>query len=402
MAVVAASSFVGAPPFPARRGSVSRRSVCRPTSPLVAPPSRAPPRASALTTPDVDPLLLRAARGQRVERPPVWLMRQAGRYMADFRAYSDKHPFRHRSETPQIARELSLQPLRAFGVDAVIFFSDILTPLPAFGQQFDIVPGKGPLIYDPLRTDQDINRLLHNSLDLDKLSFVRHVLQSLERDVDSHTALLGFVGAPFTLAAYMIEGSAVKNLLNVKRFMYSESHKSLPLLLERLSEYVADYAVFQLESGAQAIQLFDSWAHHLSPEQYRRFAIPYAKKAIRTIKQRCPDAPVIFFANGLAGKVDDICAEFEGLADVLGVDWSVRLSDVRRVWSGVLQGNVDPAVLAVGGNDAIHAAVLETVQQNGGAQNLIINLGHGVVQQTPESAVAAFVNSVKNLSPVSV
>ncbi|KAI0560668.1 Uroporphyrinogen decarboxylase [Gracilaria domingensis] len=390
-------AFVAAPPLRARR----RRGGLARAGALVAPPRAsalpAPPAAAERAT-RAAPLLLRAARGERVERPPVWLMRQAGRYMADFRAYSDRLPFRQRSETPAIARELSLQPWRAFGVDAVIFFSDILTPLPAIGQQFDIVRGTGPLITHPLRSREQILRLVDNRFDLGQLQFVRDVLQALSRDVDPRTALLGFVGAPFTLAAYMIEGRSAKNLLNVKRFMYSTTDQSLPLLLERLSQLVADYAAFQIESGAQAIQLFDSWAHHLSPDQYRRFAIPYAKKSILAIKRRFPDTPVIFFANGLAGKVTDVCSQFHGVADVLGVDWSVRLSDVRRQWSGVLQGNVDPAVLAVGDEHAINAAVLDTVTQNGGVQKLIINLGHGVVQQTPESAVATFVDRVKELA----
>lgn len=322
--------------------------------------------------------------------------------MRQFRSYSDRYPFRHRSETPHIARELSLQPWRAFGVDAVIFFSDILTPLPAFGQQFDIVRGTGPVIASPLRSERDLQRVVDSALHLDKLRFVNTILQALRNDVDDQTALLGFVGAPFTLAAYMIEGSSTKNIMNVKRFMFSQSEPTLHRLLDRLSHIVAEYAAFQIHSGAQAVQLFDSWAHHLSPDQYARFAIPYAKQSIQAIKQRFPHIPVIFFANGLAGKVSDVCTEFNNVADVLAVDWSVRLSDVRREWDGVLQGNVDPAVLAVGDHQAIQHAVLDTVQQNGGMQKLIINLGHGVVQQTPESAVQTFVDHVKQLAPLSV
>lgn len=357
--------------------------------------SRNPPRCTA-APPKAAPLFIRAARGEKVPRPPVWLMRQAGRYMADFRQYSDNYPFRHRSETPDIATELSLQPWRSFKTDAIIMFSDILTPLPAMGVSFDVVKGTGPIIDKPIRTILDATGVATN-FDTSHLHFVRDVLQRLRGEADNETALLGFVGAPFTLAAYMIEGKAQKNLLNVKKFMYtdSDSAAALQALLTRISEAIATYAIYQIDSGAQAVQLFDSWAHHLSPRQYAEYAIPYAKRVIEKVKAARPEVPIIFFANGSAGKLAEI-RQIAAIADVIGVDWGVDIAEARReLGDVVLQGNVDPAILAVGSDDAIRAAVLETVDKAGG--NLILNLGHGVVQQTPERAVGVFVDAARKI-----
>lgn len=357
-----------------------------------------------------EPLLIRAARRQSVPRPPVWLMRQAGRYMAAFREYSDQYPFRHRSESPEIAIELSLQPYRAFGTDAVIMFSDILTPLPALGVQFDVISGSGPVISDPIRTSEQISSIVNSSFEPHiTLPFISEILTSLRSHLstDPEVTLMGFVGAPFTLAAYMIEGRAVKNVTNIKRFIYSQQDGAdsfaLHALLDKLSDSIAKYAIYQIDNGAQAVQLFDSWAHHLSPQQYAEFALPYARKVARIIKEARPRAVVFFFANGSAGKMTDISEQMSEHADVIGLDWSVRMSDARRVFGNdvVLQGNVDPSILMCGSEQSIRQAVRDTVDQAG--SNIILNLGHGVIKETPESSVNVFVNEAKSLafSPIS-
>lgn len=361
---------------------------------------------SATPTPS-EPLLIRTARRQPVSRPPVWLMRQAGRYMAAFRQYSDHHPFRHRSESPSIAIELSLQPYRAFGTDAVIMFSDILTPLPALGVDFDVISGKGPAFPDPIRTTQHVRSLINAPFNPQKsLPFISEILTSLRDTLSKENpdvALLGFVGAPFTLAAYMIEGRPVKNLGHVKSMMYADNggmdKKSLHAILDRLSHSVAEYAIYQIDCGAQAIQLFDSWAHHLSPDQYIEFALPYAAKVARLIRDSRPDAVIIFFANGSGGKLHDIADGIAPLVDVIGIDWGVRMSDARKVFGDnvVLQGNVDPSILTCGSESQIRTSVRSTVEQAGG-KNLILNLGHGVIKETPENSVAHFVDEVKQLA----
>lgn len=363
------------------------------------------PVFASLNFPTDEPILIRAARKQSVPRPPVWLMRQAGRYMAAFRHFSDLHSFRHRSESPDIAVELSLQPFYEFATDAVIMFSDILTPLPALGIQFDIISGKGPIIPHPLRSNEHITRLTRNSfMPQQSLPFIAETLSSLRTHLEPHpdVALLGFVAAPFTLAAYLIEGRTVKHPTYVKRFMYSHSPEAtgaaLHTLLDYLSDVLAQYAIYQIDAGAQAVQVFDSWAHHLSPDQYADFSIPYASKLVHTIKSSRPNAIVIFFANGCAGKLSDISKHLCRCADVIGIDWSVRLQDARRELGPdvVLQGNVDPCILSCGDGQAIRDAVRDTVAQAG--NHLILNLGHGVLKETPEEAVRQFVGEAKSLS----
>lgn len=329
-------------------------------------------------------------------------MRQAGRYMADFRVYSDQFPFRHRSETPDIAFALSMQPYRAFATDAVIMFSDILTPLPALSIEFDIIPGKGPVITSPIRTPPAAAAFATAQFDPEaNLPFVAELLERLRDElIDQPAALIGFVGAPFTLAAYAIEGAAAKNLVVTKALMYSGPTQERVLLsvLDKLADVVGQYAVFQVDHGAQVVQLFDSWAHHLSPDQYEQYALPYAKRAAEYVKKMRPETPLIFFANGSGGKLEMIQRELAHVVDVISIDWSVSMSDARRRLGPdtVLQGNVDPSILATGNPEAIREAVRETVRQADGP--LILNLGHGVIKETPEEAVAVFCDAAKSMT----
>lgn len=325
--------------------------------------------------------------------------------MDAFRHFSDRHPFRYRSESPHIAVELSLQPFREFATDAVIMFSDILTPLPALGLHFDIISGKGPIIKDPVRSIEHVKQLTQNSFQpQESLSFIAEILSSLRSHLQPHpdVALLGFVAAPFTLAAYIIEGRTVKNTAHVKRFMFGHSADAntvaLHALLDYLSDVLVQYAIYQIDAGAQAIQVFDSWAHHLSPDQYAEFSLPYVTKLVRAIKLSRPNAVVIFFANGCAGKLSDISEHLSECTDVIGVDWSVRMRDARKEFGPdvVLQGNVDPSILSCGNSQAIQDAVRDTIAQAG--DRLILNLGHGVLKETPEDSVRQFVNEAKSVS----
>lgn len=334
-----------------------------------------------------DPLLLRVARGEEAERTPVWLMRQAGRYMAEFRKYSEKYPFRQRSETPDIAIELSLQPWRAFQPDGVIMFSDILTPLPALGIEFDMIKGKGPQIANPVRTLEDVRALRSLDDPGKSLPFIRDILSSLRREVDGKSTLLGFVGTPWTLAAYAMEGAADKNLLVTKSIML-HNPEVLVAFLEHLTEALVTYVGYQIDSGAQVVQLFDSWAHHLSPDQFSAFSLPFAEKLIRRVKQLYPDTPIIFHANGGTGKLHllkDGCS-----ADCIGLDWSGEIQRARSILGdeSVIQGNVDPMIL-FGPEEAIRGAVEQCIA-GAGRRHHILNVGHGVVQGTPEEAVGLF------------
>ena len=336
-------------------------------------------------------MLLRVARGEGGERVPVWLMRQAGRYMADFRKYSDKIPFRERSETPEIALELSLQPWRAFKPDGVIMFSDILTPLPALGVEFDVVKGKGPVISSPLRSREQVASMRPLDDPSSSLPFVAPVLQALRSEVGSASAVLGFVGTPWTLAAYAVEGKADKHCMETKKMMRRDP-SLLHAILEKLADAMSAYVIHQIDSGAQVVQLFDSWAHHLSPEQYAEFSMPYSERVVSAVKAARPNSPLILHANGGTGKLDQLCRT---KADVVGLDWSTSMRAARaEAGDGVtLAGNVDPMEL-FGGEAAISRAVERCLLEadNGGRARgrHILNVGHGVAQGTPEEAVGHF------------
>jgi len=340
-------------------------------------------------------ILIRAARGEQTERTPVWLMRQAGRYMADFRKYSDRLPFRERSETPDIAIELSLQCWRAFGMDGVIMFSDILTPLPAFGIEWDVVKGKGPVITNPVRSKEAIEAITEMGDIESKLGFVGQTLQSLRKETDGKTSLIGFIGAPWTLAAYSTEGGSSKHCMIIKQMMQKDP-ELFHTYMRKLAVDMGHYACYQIENGAQVLQVFESWAHQLSPAFFTKFAKPYAEMTIKIIKEKHPDTPVIYFANGGSSYLE---LQKDMSADMICVDWSVDMKQARDTlgWDVPISGNVDPMVLLGTEND-IKNAVTECISKAGGPGNMhVLNLGHGVVQQTPEDAVRLFVDTAKSI-----
>jgi len=344
-------------------------------------------------------ILVRAARGEKVERTPVWLMRQAGRYMAEFREYSTKYPFRERSETPAMATELSLQCHRAYGMDGIIMFSDILTPLPTLGIEFDVVRGKGPQIYTEIRTEADVAKLSPvESIDFDKtLPFIREILGTLSKAAEEgNTSLIGFVGAPFTLAAYTIEGKSSKDCLTTKKMMMADeegSNKAMSQFIDQLAIMIGNYGCHQIECGAQVIQVFESWAHQLSPKDFEQFAKPAAQKAIKIMKEKYPNVPVIYFANGGSSFLE---LQRDMGCDMIAVDWAVDMAEARKILGPdvPISGNVDPRIL-FGSKEQIEQAVRDCIDKAGGPGMHLLNLGHGVMQGTPEEAVGWLVDECK-------
>ncbi|MFM7438909.1 MAG: uroporphyrinogen decarboxylase, partial [Snowella sp.] len=246
------------------------------------------------------PYLLRVARGEVVERPPVWMMRQAGRYMKIYRDLRDKYPsFRERSENPDLAIEISLQPWRAFQPDGVIMFSDILTPLPGIGIPFDIIESRGPIIDPPIRTQEQIDKL-HPLNPEESLPFIKKILNTLRLEVGNQSTVLGFVGSPWTLAAYAIEGKSSKDYKVIKEMAFSQP-AMLHSFLSKIADAIAVYVRYQIDCGAQVVQLFDSWAGQLSPQDYEVFALPYQQQIVRQVKETHPDTPLILYISGSAG-----------------------------------------------------------------------------------------------------
>lgn len=341
-------------------------------------------------------ILVRAASGEQTERTPVWLMRQAGRYMAAFREYSDVIPFRERSETPDYAVELSLQCHRAYGMDGIIFFSDILTPLPVLGIDFDVVKGKGPVISTKIRTEDDVNSLPQHSFD-EKVPFVAETMSRLRKEAeDANTSLIGFVGAPFTLAAYTIEGQSSKHCLETKKLLMADesgANTCISLFLDKLADMVGDYACHQIESGAEVIQIFESWAHQLSPRNFERYAKPAVMKVVSKIRSKHPETPIIYFANGGSSYLE----LQKDMGVTICLDWHVDMAHAREVLGPdvPVSGNLDPAVL-FGTKEQIEQAVRDCIDKAGGPGNAhLLNLGHGVMQGTPEVAVQWLVDECK-------
>jgi uroporphyrinogen decarboxylase len=337
------------------------------------------------------PYLLRAARGELLERPPVWMMRQAGRYMKVYRELRDRYPsFRDRSEKAELAIEISLQPFRAFQPDGVILFSDILTPLPGIGIPFDIVESRGPVIDPPIRSLEQIRQL--RSFDPEEsLPFIREILQALRQEVGNRATVLGFVGAPWTLAAYAIEGKSSKDYTVIKSMAFNEPGM-LHEFLGKLADAIAKYVRYQIDSGAQIVQMFDSWAGQLSPQDYDTFALPYQQRIVQQVKATHPDTPLILYISGSAGVLERMG---KSGVDIVSVDWTVDMAEARqRLGSNIgVQGNVDPCAL-FGSKEFIRDRILDTIRKAGRSKH-ILNLGHGILPSTPEENAAFFFETAK-------
>jgi uroporphyrinogen decarboxylase len=345
--------------------------------------SASPAVDSSTTATTTDPLMVRAARGEKIERPPCWMMRQAGRYQKAYRDLAEKHPsFRERSETTDLIVEISLQPWNSFKPDGVILFSDILTPLPACGVPFEIDDNKGPLIDAPIRSMDRLSEL--HPIELDKLSFVGESLSLLKQEVGGQAAVLGFVGCPWTLATYVVEGASSALYKNIKSMIFSQP-ELLDGILSHLADQIAVYAKYQAANGADCIMMFDSWGGQLPPKIWEAWSLPYIKRIVQSFKEEYPHVPVTLYANGSGGLLERMATAG---VDVVGLDWTVDMADARARLGPQMsvQGNVDPAVLFAS-QDAIEAAVKECIE-SAGTTGHVLNLGHGVLVGTPEESVA--------------
>jgi uroporphyrinogen decarboxylase len=330
-------------------------------------------------------LFLRACRCEPVERVPVWIMRQAGRYLPEYRAIRQKHNFLEVCKTPDLAVEVSLQPYRILGVDAVIVFSDILIPAGAMGLPFELTD-KGPVIESPLRTAAQINELAVFDPE-QETGFLMEAIRRLSKELGPDVPVLGFAAAPWTLACYMIEGHGKDGFPSAKTMLYSDP-QLFQTLLERIARATAVYLRAQIAAGAAAVQLFDTWVGELTLQQYREFALPATQLLIDEI--RAGDTPVILYTKASSHL---LTAAAESGANVLSVDWRVDLATVREQLGTriALQGNVDPCVL-LGPEAVVRSAAREAVEKTSGVGH-ILNLGHGILQQTPVENARAFVEA---------
>jgi uroporphyrinogen decarboxylase len=341
-------------------------------------------------------LFLRACRRQPVERTPIWMMRQAGRYLPAYRAVRAKASFLDLCRTPELACEVTLQPIDEFGFDAAILFSDILITLPAMG--LDVAfPDAGPKIATPIRTQAAIDAL-HVPDPTSALAATLEAVRQIKQALAGRVPLIGFAGAPLTMLTYAVEGGGSKDYAHTKQMLYG-APKSAHALLDKLARTCASFLEAQVEAGADAVQIFDSWGGIVSPGDFREYPLRYAKRVIEmlraspTFKQRA--VPIIYFVNGCAPYLDDYASCG---ADVLGVDWRVGIDEVRRrVGEGVaLQGNLDPGALFAPPTE-IRTRVADILAR-AGATGHIFNLGHGVLPETDPEHVRAMVTAVRELS----
>jgi uroporphyrinogen decarboxylase len=331
----------------------------------------------------VNDRFLRACRRQPVDATPIWLMRQAGRYMSAYRALRERYTLLELCAQPELAVEVTLQPVHAIEVDAAILFSDLLLPFTPMGLAFDFVKGEGPQVERPIASPTDVDRL-RTFEPREALGHVLETIRLLRRELDGRVPLIGFGGAPFTLAAYAIEGGPSRDYARTKAFMLAEP-EAWHRLCERFAEMMADYLRAQVEAGAQAIQVFDSWAGALGRDDYRTYALPHSRRIFDALKGT--GVPTIHFGVGTTAILPDMA---QAGSDVLGVDWRLPLNEA---WDAIgrdhaIQGNLDPTRL-LGPRDALLEAADRVIDQAAGRPGHIFNLGHGVLPPTPLEQVQA-------------
>ncbi len=332
-------------------------------------------------------LLLKALRGDNVPRPPVWLMRQAGRYLPEYRALRAKYSFRECLRTPDLACEITLQPISRIAPDAAIIFSDILVIPDAMGCEVSMVGDKGPTLSKTIRSAADVN-LLHRPTVAEDLGYVIDAIRLTKQSLGTSIPLIGFAGAPWTLLCYMVEGKGSKDWALARAFLWQEP-EAARLLLQKLTILTIDYLRAQVQAGVDVVQIFDSWAGALDPEMYNQWALPCINDIVAALRD---DIPTIVFAKGAAASMGLIAATG---TSALGVDWTQDARALRkRVGDGVtLQGNLDPAILLA----PLTVVRTQTVRMLDrlGVQRTIANLGHGLHPTTPVENVQMFVNTVK-------
>lgn len=341
--------------------------------------------------------LLDALQGKQPEVPPVWIMRQAGRFLPEYRAIRADHSFLDMCKKPELATEVTLLPVELFGMDGAILFSDILIPCEPMGMDLEFIEGKGPVFHNPIRTREHVEALKTDGV-AEESGFVYETVNRLRKYLPDDKTLIGFAGAPFTLACYMVEGGASRNYTWLKAMMYNDE-RSFRLLMEKLSTVLEGYLSSQIKAGAEVIQLFDTFGGVLSPFDYERYVFPYVKRIFNTLKGLFPKTPLIYFAkNGFS--FFPLLQQLD--ADCLGVDWSVSLTDAaeRSGNSFVLQGNMDPVVL-FGGSDVIEREARRVIQEGRKIKGHIFNLGHGILPETPVESVRTLIEVIRCSQPSS-
>jgi uroporphyrinogen decarboxylase len=343
-----------------------------------------------MTTISTHPFLA-ACRREKTPYTPVWLMRQAGRYMEEYRKLRAEHGFLELCKKPDLAAEITVKPVELLGVDAAILFADILLPLEPMGVGLEYTKGDGPVIHHTVSSRTQVEQLLEFDPQ-EALAFVFEAVRKTCAALDGKVPLIGFAGAPFTLASYLVEGGSSRNYLKTKKLIYSNPG-AWRGLMERLSSVTAEYLNAQIAAGAEAVQLFDSWAGCLSPDDYERFVLPHTRVAIAGLTR---GIPVIHFSTGTGGFLKSVRAAG---GDVIGVDWRINLD---AAWDDLgpdvgIQGNLDPAALLASPKE-IRRRVTEILTRVGGRPGHIFNLGHGVLPETPVENVRAMVEAVHELS----
>jgi uroporphyrinogen decarboxylase len=333
-------------------------------------------------------LLLRTLQGVPTERTPVWMMRQAGRYLPDYRMLRDKYDFFTRVQTPALATEITLQPVDQIGVDAAILFSDILVVLQAMGLEVQLVENKGPVLPDPVRTAADLDRVYVPDVE-ETLGYVFDAIRLTKQELNNRVPLIGFAGAPWTLLCYMVEGKGSKTFDGVKSFCYTQpelAHR----LLQMLTDTTIAYLKQQVRAGVDVIQLFDSWGGLLSPDDFEIFSLRYMRQIIQALKN---EVPTILFAKGAWSSIPEMVGTG---TTAIGLDWCFRPEAARKMaGSGItLQGNFDPARL-LSPIPELKKEVIKMLNSFGPGRH-IANLGHGILPNVPVDHAKAFVDTVKN------
>jgi uroporphyrinogen decarboxylase len=330
---------------------------------------------------------LRACRREPTDVTPVWFMRQAGRYMAEYRALREKHTLLEICKTPELALTVTLQPLR-LGMDAAILFADILLPLEPMGAPFEFARGEGPVIHEPVRDRAGIDRLRVFEPE-DGLGHVLEAVRLIRRELDGKTPLIGFAGAPFTIASYLVEGGKSSDYRRTKQLMWSDP-AAWSTLMAKIAEVVRRYLRAQVEAGAQAVQLFDSWVGALAVPDYREHVAPHVRRILQDLE--ATGVPVIHFGTNTATLLE---AQREAGGTVLGVDWRIPLDEGwRRIGHDrAIQGNLDPLLLCAPRDVALRRA-RAVLDEAGGRPGHVFNLGHGIVPETPVDNVKAVVDLV--------
>lgn len=332
---------------------------------------------------------LRACRGEKTDYTPIWMMRQAGRYLPEYQAVRGNVTFLELCKSPELCVEVTLQPIDLLNMDAAILFSDILIPMEAMGSTLEFHEGKGPIFPNTVRNKEDLDKLIVPD-PIETMSFVMETIKLLRKELK--VPLIGFAGAPFTCATYLIEGGSSKVFWETKKMMFTQP-ELFHALMDKITETTILYLQEQAKAGAQALQVFDSWAGVLAPTDFATFALPYVQKIIASLKQF--DIPLIYFANNGATLLDQ---SITSGADVLGLDWRINIGDaIKKVGNIAVQGNIDPFALLLP-KDQLKQRIANLLDDAKDAHGHIFNLGHGIHQFTPPEQAKYAVEMVHELS----